>query len=166
MSTVDRRKQVLEALRDRKLTIATAESCTGGMIAAALTDLAGSSAVFVGGVVSYWTEVKRQILGVSQETLDAYGAVSAQTACEMAEGARKLLGSDLALSVTGVAGPDPDERNNPVGRVYLALTDGERTIVRRPQGLGTGRDEIRRDAVDYALGMVLEYFANQNKKIP
>lgn len=148
---------VLQGLKARGLTIATAESCTGGLIAGALTDLAGSSAVFVGGVVSYWTEVKRDILGVSPETLERSGAVAPQTAKEMAEGVRKLLGSDLAVSVTGVAGPDSDDRGNPVGCVYLALADGENTVIRKPEGLGTSREEIRRGAVEYALGMVLEY---------
>lgn len=154
---MDKRKLVLAGLKARQLTISTAESCTGGMIAAALTDLSGSSAAFVGGVVSYWTEIKQKVLGVSPATLEAFGAVAPQTAKEMAEGVRSLLGSDLAVSVTGVAGPDSDDRGNPVGCVYLALTDGKTTIVRKPEGLGTTREDIRRNAVDYALGMVLEY---------
>ncbi|MCD7929257.1 MAG: CinA family protein [Clostridiales bacterium] len=155
---MDRREQVLRTLKAHGLTVSTAESCTGGMIAAALTDLGGSSAVFVGGVVSYWTELKHKILGVSQETLDAYGAVSPQTAREMAEGVRALTGSDLALSVTGVAGPDRDERDNPVGLVYLALTDGETTTVHQPANLGSTREEIRRGAVEAALELLLDYF--------
>lgn len=158
---MDRREQVLRTLKAHGLTVSTAESCTGGMIAAALTDLGGSSAVFVGGVVSYWTELKHKILGVSQETLDAYGAVSLQTAREMAQGVRALTGSDLALSVTGVAGPDRDERGNPVGLVYLALTDGETTAVRQPADLGSTREEIRRGAVEAALEMVLDYFETE-----
>ncbi|MCD7756749.1 MAG: CinA family protein [Clostridiales bacterium] len=155
---MDRREQVLRTLKAHQMTVSTAESCTGGMIAAALTDLGGSSAVFVGGVVSYWTELKHKILGVSQETLDTYGAVSPQTAREMAEGVRALTGSDLALSVTGVAGPDRDERDNPVGLVYLALTDGETTTVCQPTDLGSIREEIRRNAVEAALEMLLDYF--------
>ncbi|MCD8334172.1 MAG: CinA family protein [Clostridiales bacterium] len=158
---MDRREQVLRTLKAHGLTVSTAESCTGGMIAAALTDLGGSSAVFVGGVVSYWTELKHKILGVSQETLDAYGAVSLQTAREMAQGVRALTGSDLSLSVTGVAGPDRDERGNPVGLVYLALTDGETTAVRQPADLGSTREEIRRGAVEAALEMVLDYFETE-----
>jgi nicotinamide-nucleotide amidase len=154
---MDKRALVLAALKERHLTISTAESCTGGMIAAALTDLSGSSAVFVGGVVSYWTDVKQKILGVSRETLDCFGAVSPDTAKEMAEGVRKLLGSDLSVSVTGVAGPDRDERGNPVGCVYLALSDGETTTVHHPDNLGSTREEIRANAVAYALDMVLEY---------
>ncbi|MCD7821834.1 MAG: CinA family protein [Clostridiales bacterium] len=160
---MDRREQVLRTLKAHGLTVSTAESCTGGMVAAALTDLGGSSAVFVGGVVSYWTELKHKILGVSQETLDAYGAVSPQTAQEMAKGVRALTGSDLALSVTGVAGPNRDERDNPVGLVYLALTDGETTAVRQPADLGGTREEIRRNAVEAALEMLLAYFEEKYK---
>lgn len=150
-------QEVLNLLKGHHLTLATAESCTGGLIAATLTELPGSSAAFRGGVVSYWTEVKHDVLGVSQDTLDAVGAVAPETAQQMAEGARRVIGSDLAVSVTGVAGPDSDERGNPVGLVYLAFTDGTTTIVRQPQGLGTERREIRQNAVCYALGMVKEY---------
>lgn len=157
---MEKNQQVLQALRDRGLTISTAESCTGGLVAGALTDLAGSSAVFVGGVVSYWTQIKGKVLGVSPEILERYGAVSPQTAIEMAEKVRTLLGSDLAISVTGVAGPDRDERGNPVGCVYLALADGTGTVVRRLPQPGTQREEIRRSAVDYALSMVLEHVKN------
>ncbi len=156
---MDKRKQVLEGLKERNLTVSTAESCTGGMIAAALTDLSGSSSVFVGGVVSYWTDIKHSVLGVSQETLDKYGAVSPDTARQMAEGVRRVMKSDLAVSVTGVAGPNSDERGNPVGCVYLALTDGVSTVVRKPEGLGVTREDIRRNAVSYGLGMILEYLA-------
>ena len=154
---MDLQKPVLEALKERRLTVATAESCTGGLVAGALTDRGGSSAVFKGGVVSYWTEVKRDVLGVSRETLDCYGAVSPQTAEEMAQRTRALMGSDLGIAVTGVAGPDRDERGNPVGCVYLALSDGEQTVVRRLPDPGTERGEIRRNAVEYALRMILEY---------
>lgn len=157
---MDLQKLVLEALKERRLTVATAESCTGGLVAGALTDRGGSSAVFKGGVVSYWTEVKRDVLGVSRETLDAFGAVSPQTAQEMAQRARALLNSDLGVSVTGVAGPDRDERGNPVGCVYVALSDGKQTTVRRLPNPGVERGEIRRNAVEYALKLILEYCNN------
>lgn len=150
-------KEVLKLLQKHHKTLATAESCTGGMIAAAITDVPGSASVFKGGVVSYWTEVKHNVLGVDQSTLDAVGAVAPETAKQMAEGARRVIGSDLAVSVTGVAGPDSDERGNPVGCVYLALTDGTRTVVRKPEGLGCERGEIRSGAVRYALTMLKEY---------
>lgn len=157
---MDKRRRVLEQMKQNHLTVSTAESCTGGMIAAALTDLAGSSSIFVGGVVSYWTEIKHKIVGVSQETLDQYGAVSPQTAREMAEGVRKIMGSDLGISVTGVAGPDSDDRGNPVGCVYLALADGYETKVYKPEQLGSDRETIRRSAVDFALTLLCEYCDN------
>lgn len=153
---MDRREEVLRALKARGLTVSAAESCTGGMLSAALTDLPGSSGVFVGGVVSYWTEIKQKVLGVSGETLERYGAVSPQTAKEMAEGVRNLLGSDLALSVTGVAGPESDERGNPVGLVYLALADGKETRVVSLREPGRTREEIRRQATEQALELLLD----------
>ena len=106
-------------LKEKGLTLGTAESCTGGLAAKRFTDLPGASAVFRGGVVSYATEVKHTVLGVDQALLDEYGAVSEPTARAMAEGARKVLGCDLALSFTGVARPDSDERGNPVGLVFI-----------------------------------------------
>lgn len=151
-------EEVVELLRQQNKTLATAESCTGGLIAATITAHPGVACVFRGGVVSYWPEVKHDVLGVEQSTLDAVGAVSPETARQMAEGACRVIGSDLAVSVTGVAGPDPDDRGNPVGLVYLALSDGKTTIVRAPENLGKERNEIQRNAVAYALGMVKEYF--------
>lgn len=151
------RKKVLEHLKEKNLTVSTAESCTGGLIAGALTDPAGASSVFVGGVVSYWTEIKHSVVGVSQETLDEFGAVAPQTAKEMAEGIRRVMGTDLGVSVTGVAGPDSDDRGNPVGCVYLALADGVETKVYKPDGLGKDRETIRRNAVEFALGLLMEY---------
>ena len=96
-----------QLLKERNLTLSTAESCTGGRVAERITALPGVSSVYRGGVVSYWTSVKAAVLGVPQETLDQYGAVSEETARAMAEGARQITGADIAVSVTGVAGPDP-----------------------------------------------------------
>lgn len=104
------------------LTIATAESCTGGLLASVLTDIAGSSDYVLGGVVSYSNSVKQNLLGVRPETLERYGAVSPETAAEMAQGARRLLGSDLAVAVTGIAGPGGGGPDKPVGLVYLHLS--------------------------------------------
>ncbi|MCD8341761.1 MAG: CinA family protein [Clostridiales bacterium] len=152
-------EQVYERLLAHGKTLSTAESCTGGLVAAAMTEVSGVSQVFKGGVVSYWTEVKGSVLGVSPETLERYGAVSPQTAGEMALGAARLMGSSLAVSVTGVAGPNPDERGNPVGTLYLGLSDGARCWVRHPEpeALGATRQEIRASAVRLALEFVLEY---------
>ncbi len=139
-------------LREQNLTLATAESCTGGLAAKRMTDLPGASQVFKGGVVCYANEVKHNILGVAQETLDQYGAVSAETAKELAVGACKVLGSDLAVSITGVAGPDPDE-GKPVGLVYVGLARGEQVWVKETR-LGQARDRIRNSAVLTAFDLV------------
>ena len=147
---------VLGLLKEKGLTMGTAESCTGGLVAKRLTDLSGASAVFKGGVVSYTNEVKAGVLGVPQEMLDEFGAVSAQVAQAMAQGARKVLGCDLAVSLTGVAGPDPDDRNNPVGLIYVALDTPEGTRVRELH-LINGRARIRTVAATNAFDMVRRY---------
>jgi len=103
------------------LTLATAESCTGGLIGHRLTNVPGSSEYFLGGIIAYANEIKGRVLGVSRQTLDAHGAVSAETALEMARGARSVLGVDLAVSVTGIAGPGGGTDEKPVGLVYVAL---------------------------------------------
>ena len=147
---------VLGLLKEKGLTMGTAESCTGGLVAKRLTDLSGASAVFKGGVVSYTNEVKAGVLGVPQEMLDEFGAVSAQVAQAMAQGARKVLGCDLAVSLTGVAGPNPDDRNNPVGLIYVALDTPEGTRV-RDLHLINGRARIRTVAATNAFDMVRRY---------
>ncbi|MBP3520775.1 MAG: competence/damage-inducible protein A, partial [Oscillospiraceae bacterium] len=111
----------LRLLKEQGLTLSTAESCTGGLMAKRITDLSGASAVFKGGVVSYWSEVKHEVLGVPQDLLDRYGAVSEPVARAMARRVREKLGTDLGVSITGVAGPDPDDRGTPVGLVYVGL---------------------------------------------
>lgn len=133
----------LSLLKERHWTLATAESCTGGLVAQRITALPGASAVFRGGVVSYWTEIKAAVLGVPQEILDQYGAVSEQTARTMAQGARRITGADLAVSVTGVAGPDPDERGTPVGIVYIGLDTPTGTFCRKMDSGRRRRDRIR-----------------------
>jgi nicotinamide-nucleotide amidase len=117
-----------------------------------MTDLPGASQIFKGGVVCYTNEVKRSLLGVAQKTLSQYGAVSPQTARELALGACKALGADLAISITGVAGPDPDE-GKPVGLVYIGLARGEQVWVKETR-LGQARDRIRNSAVLTAFDMV------------
>jgi PncC family amidohydrolase len=113
----------------RGLTVATAESCTGGNVAHQITSISGSSAYFLGGVVSYANEVKRDVLGVPEEVLENPGAVSEPCARAMAEGVRCLMGSDLAISTTGIAGPLGGTARKPVGLVYLALATADRTTV-------------------------------------
>ena len=150
-------------LLERGLTLATAESCTGGLIARRITALPGASRVYRGGVVSYWTEVKAAVLGVPQDLLDQYGAVSEPTARAMAEGARRITGADIAVSVTGVAGPDPDERGNPVGLVYLALAAPDGTWVRKIQQ-GMGRERVRHVAASHAFDLARRYLSGLEMK--
>ena len=147
---------VFALLKEKRLTLGTAESCTGGLVAKRMTDLAGVSSVFRGGVVSYATEVKHTVLGVDQDLLDQYGAVSEPVARAMAEGARKVLGCDLAISTTGVAGPDPDERGNPVGLVFIALATPEGTWVRQVH-LSMGRQRIRHIAASHGFDLARRY---------
>ena len=144
-------------LLERGLTLATAESCTGGLIARRITALPGASRVYRGGVVSYWTEVKAAVLGVPQDLLDQYGAVSEPTARAMAEGARRITGADIAVSVTGVAGPDPDERGNPVGLVFIGLATPDGTFCRRTESGRRTRNRIQNLSANHALDMVRRY---------
>ena len=144
-------------LKERGMTFATAESCTGGRIAARITALPGSSAVYRGGVVSYWSEVKADVLGVPQELLDAHGAVSEEVARAMAEGAKRITGADLAVSVTGVAGPDSDDRGNPVGLVYIGLATPEGTFCRRMAPARRTRSRIQEMAANHAYDVMRRY---------
>lgn len=147
----------LNLLKEKGLTLGTAESCTGGLIAKLITDLPGASAVLKGGIVSYTNQVKTGVLEVPQALLEEYGAVSPQVAEAMARGAKKVLGCDIALSATGVAGPDPDDRGNPVGLVYLGLAYGEDCIVQEYHAGRGDRDRVRRLSAGTALDMVRRY---------
>ena len=141
-------------LKERGATLAAAESCTGGLIAKRVTDVPGASAVFLGGVVSYTNGVKANVLGVPQTMLDEYGAVSEPVARVMAERVRALTGADYALSVTGIAGPDSDERGNPVGLVYIGLASADGTTIKACNFGKRTRDHIRAQAVNTALDML------------
>lgn len=147
--------RVLEAARAVGKTVGTAESLTGGLIAAALTDVPGSSDVVRGGIVSYSSDVKRDVLGVGRETLALCGAVSEETACAMAEGARRALACDVAVSVTGIAGPGGAEPGKPVGTVWIGRADAALTCARCCHFPGT-RDEVRLLTVRAALEFALE----------
>ena len=152
---VDSLEEVCFALlKDRGLTVGTAESCTGGLLAKLLTDLPGSSSVFRGGVVSYTNGVKAGLLGVPQDLLDRYGAVSPQVAEAMARGAKAALGCDIALSTTGVAGPDADDRGNPIGLVYLGLAWGDQCQVTEFRAGPVERERVRRQAAQTALDLL------------
>ena len=137
-------------------TLVTAESLTGGGIGAALTAIAGSSSVYKGGVISYTNEVKHNILCVKNDTLEKFGAVSSQTAAEMAAGVRKLLNAGVAVSVTGLAGPGGDDYGNPVGTVFIGYCDADRLITREFHFSGD-RETVRKQTIEAALRLILEY---------
>ena len=146
-----------EGLLRRNMTLATAESCTGGLVAERLTAIPGASVVYRGGVVSYWTSVKGDVLHVPQDILEAHGPVSEQCARAMAEGARSITGADLGVSVTGAAGPDPDERGVPVGVVYIGLAAPEGTFCRALDLGRRRRDRIQGLAANHAFDVVRRY---------
>ena len=145
--------EVLGRLRDRSATLATAESLTGGGLAATLTDVPGASESFVGGVVSYATSVKTTLLGVSEDLVSEHGVISAECAEAMADGARRHLGATYALSTTGVAGPDPQE-GYPPGTVYVAVA-GPEGSEGRALTLSGDRAEIRTATIRAALRALL-----------
>ena len=138
-------------------TLVTAESCTGGGIGAALTAISGSSAVYKGGIISYTNWVKHHFLNVPQEVLDTVGAVSAPVAEAMAKGARANLCADVAVSVTGLAGPGGDEYGNPVGTVYVGYADAKK-VVSRHFVFDGDRDAVRQQAAMAALRLILEEY--------
>ena len=144
-------------LKEQGLTLATAESCTGGRVAERMTAMPGVSAVYRGGVVSYWSSVKADVLGVPPEILDAHGAVSEPCARAMAEGARRITGADIAVSVTGAAGPDPDERGVPVGIVYIGLATPKGTFCRALDLGKRRRDRIQDLASNHAFDVIRRY---------
>ena len=144
---------VLDTLKGK--TLSTAESCTGGGIGAALTAIPGSSSVYKGGVISYCNEIKHRVLGVDEAVLSSKGAVSAEVARAMALGARTLLQTDVAVSVTGLAGPGGDDKGNPVGLVFIGYVDEKRILSRRFVFSGD-REEVRKQAVEEALKLILE----------
>ena len=146
-------EKLVALLKAQGLTCATAESCTGGGVGSAITAVPGSSAVFAGGIISYSNDVKRDVLGVSSDILQNVGAVSSETAAQMAVGARRLLKTDLAVSLTGIAGPDGGSDEKPVRLVWfgLATKDG----VRMEKCIFRGdRAKVREQAVTHALGML------------
>ena len=154
MRTDELAAAVIAALTKRSLTACTAESCTGGGVGHALTAISGSSAAYLGGVISYTNEVKNQLLGVPKKTLEQFGAVSAETARAMCEGVRRLVGADFGVSITGLAGPNGDGSGKPVGLVYIGCSGRTDTVVEEFVFDGN-RSEIRLQALDAALQILL-----------
>ena len=151
---------LLELCKAKKLMVATAESCTGGLVAGALTDIAGSSAVVERGFVTYTNEAKQQMLGVPRDVLRQYGAVSRETAEAMARGALRHSPADLAVSITGIAGPGGGTAAKPVGLVHFAAAARGGPLLHRERGFGDiGRAEVRRLSVLEALSMLSELAA-------
>src|SRR5881275_1901314 len=150
-------RSLLDLCRMRKLTIATAESCTGGLVAGALTDIPGSSDVIDRGFVTYSDDAKRTMLGVKALTLDSFGAVSKETATAMAVGALEKAGTDLAVSITGIAGPGGATPGKPVGLVHFAVASRDGRITHREHRFGAiGRGAVRNRSVLEALRMLME----------
>ena len=150
-------------LCNNKLTISTAESCTGGMVAAKLISYPGISVSFIEGAITYSNEAKMKRLGVRKETLDVYGAVSEETAREMVEGIAKVSSSNTSIATTGIAGPGGGTGEKPVGLVYIAVHVNNKTIIEKCNFSGN-REEIRISATNHALKMLKVELENQNYK--
>lgn len=149
-------QQIGDRLRSRGLTLAVAESCTGGLLGDRITDVPGSSDYFLGGVLAYSNQVKAGLLDVRAETLEVHGAVSAECAAEMAQGVRRLLGSDVALSITGIAGPGGGSDGKPKGLTYIHLSAPDREQGLRAQWPGDRRAN-KEDSARAALRLLLDY---------
>lgn len=152
---------VVAMLKEHHLKVATAESCTGGLIAKRITDVPGASEVFECGIISYANEIKHKVLGVSEDDLNKYGAVSEPVAKQMAQGALKVSGADIAVSVTGIAGPDSDSTDKPVGLVYIGLADKENVWVREIRTSRRDRSYNRYVSASNALNMIRLYIDNK-----
>ena len=146
-------EKLVKALIAKKLTCATAESCTGGGVGYAITGVAGSSAVFWGGIISYDNSVKQGVLGVPEEVLATKGAVSSECATAMAEGVRRLLNTDLAVSITGIAGPGGGSAEKPVGLVWFGLASKSGTTTEKKIFPGD-RESVRTAAIEHALTLL------------
>jgi nicotinamide-nucleotide amidase len=152
---VNKAARLFDLARVKGIVIATAESCTGGMVSAAITDIAGSSAIFDRGFVTYTNEAKIAMLGVSAATLDAFGAVSEEVAQEMCRGALANSNATLAVSITGIAGPGGSDFK-PEGRVCFGITDGTATQTETVEFGALGRDKVRQAARDHALALLIK----------
>ena len=152
---MDEAARVIRLLTEKNMTLATAESCTGGLLGKLLTDVPGASAAYLGGVISYAYAVKEKLLGVNPAVLEETGAVCGEVALQMAKGARERMGADFALSTTGNAGPSADPKNPNVGEIYVAFAC-EKTSLCRKLTLHGSREENRAEACRAALELLLE----------
>jgi nicotinamide-nucleotide amidase len=154
-------KRIIDLLRDTNKTIVTAESCTGGLIAAALTDVPGSSAAVYGGYITYSNSAKSRMIQVPARLIHDYGAVSNQVARAMADGARNTARVDIAVSATGIAGPDGGTEKKPVGLVYVAVSTDLATVVIEHRFGDIGRDEVRKATVAAALDLIWQVLTSE-----
>lgn len=152
-------KEVVNKLIEKKLTITSAESCTGGLFSASITSISGSSECFEGSFITYSNEIKNRIIGVKKETLLNYGAVSKECVIEMSENARKIMKSDISIAVSGIAGPNGGSEDKPVGLVWICLSAENYTKAYKNIFSGN-RDEIREESVIFALNLVLDFIKN------
>jgi nicotinamide-nucleotide amidase len=158
---------LLDLCKEKKLTVATAESCTGGLVAGALSEISGSSAVLDRGFVTYSNEAKQQMLGVTPATIDVYGAVSKECAEEMAKGALAHAQVDLAVSITGIAGPTGATPGKPIGLVYFCAASRSGRVIAHDRKYGDiGRSNVRRASVMQALAMLRELAEKEEPKPP
>lgn len=157
----DTAKEAVTLLRQNGMSVATAESCTGGMLSGFITSVPGASCVFELGITSYSPRIKYKVLGVKSDILNQYGAVSRHTAAEMASHVRAIAGSDLGVSVTGVAGPDASEGKLP-GTVYIALADKKTVRIEKLSIEPQSRDAVRRSACEAVLSMIIIYLKRGN----
>ena len=148
--------KIIDIMREKKLTLGTVESATGGLISHLITNIPGSSDVFQGSIISYSNEIKMKIVGVKAETLKKYGAVSARAAEDMADGGRKVLGVDICVADTGIAGPGGAVPGKPVGLFYLGLSNKDGTFTQKHLFTGS-REENKQQAAQTALTLALDY---------
>ncbi len=153
-------EEVVEKLKQKRITLAVAESCTGGMLSNRITNVPGVSEVFIGGVVVYSNELKKKLLGVPSEDIERYGAVSEEVARNMAEGICRLTGAVIGIGITGIAGPTGGTALKPVGLVYIGITDtiSNRTEVYRNNFYGS-REEIKLQSTDAGLNIILKHIS-------
>lgn len=162
-AAADPGKRIIDLLAEKNQTIVTAESCTGGMVAAALTDIPGASAALYGGYVTYANAAKSRMIHVQARLIRDYGAVSNQVARAMADGARNTARADYAVSVTGIAGPDGGSEKKPVGLVYIAVSSELATVVIEHRFGDLGRNAIRKASVAAALELVLQVLTSNQE---
>jgi len=153
-------EKIGEWLKEKHLTMSTAESCTGGGVAAKITSVSGSSAYFIGSIVAYQNEVKEKFLDVSAETIERYNVVSAQTVTSMAKGAMKAFGTDCAVATSGIAGPTGGDEERPIGTIWIAAAYGNKIVTFKQEG-DQGRAKNIRNAINNALKLLFKLLQSE-----